>query len=210
MPTAATADSSIPASGRLRRWLRHELPQLLLFLGLILAARSTLANHYVVPSGSMQHTLEIGDRVVVDMRAYGVRLPLLGTELIATGQPQRGEVVVFDSPVDGERLIKRVAAVAGDRVRLQDGHLWISGQPLAVDATHEVFGVRQAPLDLDRGGGPDIDALTVPPGQLLMLGDHRGNSADGRYFGLIQASSVYGRAVAVYYRRGEGFGWRRL
>jgi signal peptidase I len=210
MPTAASADLPTPATGRLRRWLRHELPQLLLFLGLIVAARSSLANHYVVPSGSMQHTLEIGDRVVVDMRAYGLRLPLLGTELMATDTPQRGDVVVFDSPVDGTRLIKRVAAVAGDRVRLQDGHLSINGQPLALDAAREAFGTRQVLLDLAQGGGPDIGGLTVPPGKLLMLGDHRGDSADGRYFGLVDADTVYGRAVAVYFRKGEGLAWHRL
>jgi len=67
-----------------------------------------------------------------------------------------------------------------------------------------------APLDLDHGGGPEIDGLIVPPGQVLMLGDHRGNSEDGCFFGLVQANALYGRAVAVYWRRGEGLGWRRL
>jgi signal peptidase I len=50
----------------------------------------------------------------------------------------------------------------------------------------------------------------VPEGQLLMLGDARGNSLDGRFFGLVPVDALYGRAVAVYYRRGEGLGWRRL
>ncbi|MET0288958.1 MAG: signal peptidase I [Pseudoxanthomonas sp.] len=209
MPSTSSPAAVAPRT-RVQRWLRHELPQLLLFLGLIVAARSSLANHYVVPSGSMQHTLEVGDRVVVDMRAYGVRLPLLGTPLWATGHPQRGEVAVFDSPSDGTRLIKRIAAVAGDRVVLQDGHLSINGRTLAAGAHTESFGARQALLDLDRGGGPDIAALTIPAGKVLVLGDHRGNSADGRYFGLVESADIYGRAVGVYYRRGEGLGWHRL
>ncbi|RKI32332.1 signal peptidase I, partial [Corallococcus sp. AB049A] len=102
-----------PLSERALVWLKKEALPLLVMLGLLAAARDTLANHYVVPSGSMQPTLQPGDRVVVDMRAYGLRLPFTGKELMATGVPQRGEVAVFDSPADGTRLIKRVAAVAG-------------------------------------------------------------------------------------------------
>ncbi|MET1025193.1 MAG: signal peptidase I [Pseudoxanthomonas sp.] len=190
---------------------RSEVAKLGLMLCLLFVARSSFANHYVVPSGSMQHTLEIGDRVAVDMRAYGLRMPITHTVLWATGTPQRGEVAVFDSPLDGTRLIKRVAAVAGDQVKLHDGRLWINGRVLSESAVAlEQFSGRQVRLDLDQGGGPDIDALVVPAGQVLMLGDHRGDSADGRYFGLVPAQSLYGRAVAVYWRSGDGLGWRRL
>lgn len=190
---------------------RHELPRLALLLVLLFVARSSFANHYVVPSGSMQHTLENGDRVMVDMRAYGLRLPITDTVLWPTGTPQRGDVAVFDSPVDGTRLIKRVAAVGGDHVQLRDGRLWINGRALAgPDGLEERFPHGHSQLDLDAGGGPDIDGLVVPAGQVLMLGDHRGDSADGRYFGLVPARSLYGRAAAVYWRRGEGLTWDRL
>ncbi len=201
-----------PPGQRVLRWLRKEALPVLAMLGLLLAARDTLANHYQVPSGSMQPTLQPGDRVVVDMRAYGLRLPFTSYALLAGPTPQRGEVAVFDSPADGTRLIKRVAAVAGDRVELRDGHLSINGQPLRLDSPvpREDFGIRTAGLDLDAGGGPDIHDMVVPPGKLLVLGDHRGNSFDGRFFGFVDAGKVYGRAVAVYYRRGDGFGWRRL
>lgn len=194
------------------RWMRSELPQIVLMLALLAAARDSFANHYYVPSGSMEHTLEIGDRVAVDMRAYGVRLPFTDVRLIVTGKPERGDIAVFDSPQDGTRLIKRVAAVAGDQVELADGRLSINGVPLeAMDAKDvEVFGDHLAVLNLSHGGGPDIHGLTVPEGQVLMLGDARGNSIDGRFFGLMPASELYGRAVAVYYRRGEGLAWHRL
>ncbi|SEM40181.1 signal peptidase I [Pseudoxanthomonas sp. GM95] len=206
----SVSSTSASKSARSAGW-RSELPRLALMVCLLFVARSSFANHYVVPSGSMQHTLEIGDRVVVDMRAYGLRLPVTDTVLWPTGTPQRGDVAVFDSPLDGTRLIKRVAAVGGDRVQLHDGHLWINGRALADDdAALERFDARQVRLDLDEGGGPDIDALVVPAGQVLMLGDHRGNSADGRYFGLVPARALYGRAVAVYWRRGDGLGWRQL
>ena len=207
-----TQAESSNQSGRTKRWMRTELPQIVLMLALLAAARDSFANHYYVPSGSMEHTLEIGDRVAVDMRAYGVRLPFTDVRLIATGKPARGDIAVFDSPQDGARLIKRVAAVAGDEVELVDGRLSVNDVALdAIDATGvEVFGNHLATLNLSHGGGPDIHGLTVPEGQVLMLGDARGNSIDGRFFGLMPVSGLYGRAVAVYYRRGEGLTWHRL
>lgn len=197
---------------RLPRWLRAEIPQILLMLALLAAARDSFANHYYVPSGSMEHTLEIGDRVAVDMRAYGVRLPFTDVQLLATGKPERGDVAVFDSPEDGVRLIKRVAAVAGDEVDLSEGRLSINGVAMqALDqADTELFKQHRARLNLVYGGGPDLHGIRVPAGEVLMLGDARGNSHDGRFFGFVPASGLYGRAVAVYYRRGEGFGWNRL
>ena len=204
-------ESSIPPE-KIRRWVRTELPQIALMLVLLAAARDSFANHYYVPSGSMEHTLEIGDRVAVDMRAYGVRLPFTDVQLIATGRPERGDIAVFDSPQDGTRLIKRVAAVAGDEVELVDGRLSINGVSLeTIDGKDiELFRNHRATLNLSHGGGPDIHGLIVPEGQVLMLGDARGNSLDGRFFGLVPVNELYGRAVAVYHRRGEGFVWRRL
>src|SRR5687768_18598765 len=95
-------ESSTPPE-KIRHWMRSELPQIALMLVLLAAARDSFANHYYVPSGSMEHTLEIGDRVAVDMRAYGVRLPFTDVQLIATGKPERGDIAVFDSPQDGTR-----------------------------------------------------------------------------------------------------------
>lgn len=77
-------------------------------------------------------------------------------------------------------------------------------------AVVERFETRRAWLNLTGGGGTDIDDLRVPPGMVLALGDHRGNSQDGRYFGLVHETELLGRAVGVYYRRGENFTWRKL
>lgn len=193
-------------------WLRTEGRSIALTLGLLMLARTSFANHYQVPSGSMEPTLLPGDRVAVDMSAYGLRIPWTDIQLVHRDVPRRGDVVVFKSPADGTRLIKRVAAVAGDEVELVDGHLAINGRPLATPAAPDVerFGARHVALGLDMGGGPDIARMTIPAGKLLVLGDHRGNSADGRYFGLVDADAVYARALAVYWRSGEGLAWMRL
>lgn len=196
---------------RLRGWLRREGLPLICLLGLLLVARSSLANHYYVPSGSMEPTLLPGDRVVVDMRSYGLRVPFTQWAVWDGDTPARGDVVVFRSPSDGIRLIKRVVAVAGDRVDLVDGRLAINGAPLAVQPDGpEDFGDVQVTLNLDSGGGPDLDNLQVPDGQVLVLGDHRGASIDGRYFGFVPAAAIYGQARGVFWRTGDGFGWRKL
>lgn len=195
-----------------RDWFRKEVAPVLLALVLITAARSSLADHYFVPSGSMENTLFAGDRVVVDKTAYGWRIPYTKIDLVAGPQPQPGEVAVFDSPADGVLLIKRIVATGGQVVSMRDGHLFVDGVSLEVSGvpSREVFGERVAQLNLGDGGGPPIDRLVIPPGKLLAIGDHRGNSLDGRYWGLIDERELYGRAVAVYYRKGDGFVWKRL
>ena len=194
----------------LRSGLREALLLGLMLVG-ILAARSTFADHYHVPSGSMEPTLRAGDRVLVDKHAHGLRVPFT-TRHIVDGEPvQRGEIVIFDSPLDGTRLIKRIVAVGGDEVVIRNGHLFINGRSMAsTEERHaEVFGQRYARLNLEDGGGPDYWQI-IPPGKLLAVGDHRGNSFDGRMFGMIDEDDVYGRALAVYYRRGDGLPWHAL
>jgi signal peptidase I len=195
---------------RLHRILREVVLLGLLVVG-ILAGRSTLADHYYVPSGSMEYTLISGDRVLVDKRAYGLRIPFTDFELTKGEPVRRGDIVIFDSPRDGTRLIKRIVAVGGDDVLIRDGHLAINGEWLASaeDNEIELIGEKLARLNLADGGGPAL-AVSIDEGMVLAIGDHRGNSADGRIFGAVAEDEIYGRAIAVYYRRGSGFSWLEL
>jgi signal peptidase I len=194
-----------------KSWLKSELPQILLIIALVLAARSSLADHYYVPSGSMEYTLMPGDRVLVSKMAYGLRVPFTTIEFGSGAAVERGDVVIFDSPKDGVRLIKRIVGIGGDTVSISDGHLIINGAALATVAGDvERFGARLAVLNLQDGGGPDIQGAVIPPHMLLAIGDHRGSSLDGRYFGLVGENDVYGKALGVYRRRGEGFIWNPL
>jgi signal peptidase I len=195
---------------RLRRILREVVVLGLLVVG-ILAGRSTMADHYYVPSGSMEYTLIAGDRVFVDKRAYGLRIPFTGIEVTQGDAVRRGDIVIFDSPRDGKRLIKRIVAVGGDHVLIRDGHLAINGEWLASaeDDEIELIGEKVVALNLADGGGPVLAAI-IDDGMVLAIGDHRGNSVDGRIFGAVSENEIYGRAVAVYYRRESGFVWREL
>ncbi len=153
-----------------------------------------------------------GDRVIVDKTAYGLRIPFTKIDLVDVDKPRAGEIAVFDSPENGVLLIKRIVAVGGDRVDLIDGRLWVNQQPLAAagNSTVENYGNRVGQLNLEHGGGPNIRGMLLPEGTVLAVGDHRGNSRDSRYFGLIAERELYGRAVAVYYSRHEGFRWKEL
>ena len=194
-----------------KSWFRRDLPQILMIILGVTAVRSSFADHYYVPSGSMEYTLQAGDRVLVSKLAYGLRIPFTQFELLGGDAVARGDIVIFDSPRDGTRLIKRIVGIGGDRVSLVDGLLTVDGEPLLADTGRvEVFGEHIAALNLHDGGGPDIVDATIPDGMLLAVGDHRGSSLDGRYFGLISETSVYGKALGIYRRKGEGFVWRPL
>ena len=194
-----------------RRIASEVLPMIVVAI-LTMAARSSLADHYIIPSGSMEHTLAIGDHVLVDKLAYGVRVPFTGIQLAPGVVPERGEVIIFDSPEDGTRLIKRVVATGGDHVSMTEGDLQINGHRMreASDTPIENFDGRVATLNLNYGGGPDIAPSIVPNGMLLVVGDARGNSRDGRFFGLVPEEDAYGKAISVIYRKGEGLVWKDL
>ena len=181
------------------RWLRQNFVFGIFMLGLLIA-RSSFADHYLVPSGSMENTLFPGDRVVVDKRAYGLRVPFTLTRIMPGEAPARGDVVVFDAPDDGTRLIKRIVAVGGDVLEVRRGRALINGAP----------GDEKAAIDLRKGGGPDVAPVRVPEGHVFVMGDFRGNSRDSRFFGFVREDRIYAKAARVYYRAGEGLVWLPL
>lgn len=183
----------------MKNWLR-ENRSFLVFMFAMLMARASFADHYVVPTGSMEQTLMPGDRVVVDKRAYGLRIPFTLVKVLPGEPPARGDVIVFDEQQSGTRLIKRVVAVGGDVLEVRDGHVFINGRP----------GDDKAILNLQMGGGPDVPPIRVPAGNVFAMGDFRGNSRDSRYFGFVAVDQIYAKASRVYYRSGEGFVWKPL
>ena len=181
------------------KWLR-ENRWFIFFMFALVIARSSFADHYVVPTGSMERTLYPGDRVVVDKEAYGLRVPFTLVKILEGDKPARGDVIVFDSPDDGTRLIKRIVAVGGDLLEVRGGQAFVNGER-AED---------KAALELRMGGGPDVAPMRVPAGKVFVMGDFRGNSRDSRFFGVIAEDAIYARAVRVYYRSGEGLVWYPL
>ena len=190
----------------------RELVSSLLWIAVVLAGRAALADQYTVPSGSMEPTVQVGDRIAVVKAAYGLRVPLTERWFARWAEPARGDVVMLDAPDTGIVLLKRVVALPGDVVAVRRGAVVVNGERvpwrLDGDAVLELSDAGPHPLGLDRGGGPDFGPTTVPAGRVLVLGDHRGDSRDGRYFGFVTEDAVLGRAAGVFWR--GGFTWRHL
>ncbi len=187
------------------------------FISLMMVFRSAVADWNYVPSSSMNPTLVAGDRVVVNKMAYSLRLPFTLFELARWDTPRAGEVITFDSPKDGVNLIKRVVAVGGDVVSMQDNQLVINGQPVPrtlLEPAHELAteaGRFNAQIWRETVGGVAIDVarlplmnrntafapVQVPAGKLLVLGDSRDNSNDSRFIGFIDVQRVTGKALRV-------------
>jgi len=155
----------------------------------------------------MWPTVSAGDRVLVHKAAFGLRLPFSRVWLTQQRMPERGDVVVLASPEDDTVLLKRVVAVQGDVIEIRDGQLSIDGLPVAIEPQagrlQEQLGARGHAVSLELGGGPDFGPTRVPAGELLVVGDNRGNSHDGRFFGFVSAERLLGHAIAVYFHDGS-------
>jgi signal peptidase I len=203
----------------MRKWIRNNrgIIAFLLCFGLF---RTAVADWNPVPSGSMRPTIREGDVVLVDRLAYQLKVPLTDIVLARTGEPARGDIVVFRSPVDGTRLLKRLVAVPGDRIEMRDKVLWINGARAdyatlaeasiehapdgsVVESTHlrEAAGSPAHVVQwLHAPGGDPYDSfgpLVIPTDHFLMLGDNRDNSADSRVFGLVPRELLVGRTRRV-------------
>src|SRR5438046_1406743 len=98
---------------------------------LVFCLRSFLVEPFKIPSSSMRPTLEVGDFILVNKFAYGIRLPIIEKKIVPIGNPQRGDVIVFRYPINpSQDFIKRVIGLPGDQVVYQDKKLTVNGSPL--------------------------------------------------------------------------------
>lgn len=191
---------------------RHSWGKMMLVTILAVTSfRSAIADWNDVPTGSMRPTILEGDRIFVNKLAFDLRVPCTSWRVARWGEPERGEVVVFFSPADGTRLVKRVVAVPGDVISLEGNRLTINGERAAY-----------RPLDRDKGDAGEFrfvesvagsertvqftsrapalssyPEFTVPSGRYFMMGDNRCNSADSRVFGPVAMDRIVGRAGTV-------------
>ena len=182
---------------RFNEWRKRHpnIESLAIAFVIAMALRSSVVQAFWVPSGSMLPTIEIGDHIFVNKLAYEVRLPWIGTELFQTGELKRGEVIVFVSPVDGKTdLIKRVVAVAGDRVEVRAKKLYVN-DVLVDDSSAQFVDPRVSPTGPRDNYGP----VVVPEGKFFVMGDNRDKSYDSRFWGFADVARIKGRATFVYW-----------
>jgi signal peptidase I len=199
-------------------WWRKEIRPLLVLALVLFAIRSSLADWSDVPTGSMKPTILEGDRVYVNKLAYDLKVPFTTWHLAEWSNPQRGDIVVFFSPYDGKRLVKRVIGVPGDTIELCKDQLVLNGQPVTYQPIDQKLLHDIAPADLAShefaheqlpgrphsvAAYPAAQALRnfgptqVPVGQYFMMGDNRDDSFDSRYWGTVDRKRIVGRATTV-------------
>ncbi len=210
--------TGIRTRARVRRFWRREIRPILILALVLFSVRSSLADWNDVPSGSMQPTILVGDRIFVNKLAYDLKVPFTTWHLAQWSNPQRGDIVVFYSPHDGTRLVKRVVGLPGDTVELRNEQLIINGSPVdyaPLSATlsdelpkaeregnqfaeenltgHEHIVMATPRFPARRS----IDPVHVPEGHYFMMGDNRDNSFDSRYFGVVDRKQIVGKATDV-------------
>lgn len=184
---------------------------------IVFPLKSAVADWNWVPSGSMKPTILEGDLVFVNKLAYDLKVPFTLQRLAAWDNPARGDIVVFFSPHDGTRLVKRVVAVPGDTIEMRNNVLLLNGKAMAYESVNaqayakEIYEDARAALAIEQGAGPShlvmelpsrraartFDSMTVPPGKYFMLGDSRDNSFDSRFWGFAERKQIVGKANAV-------------
>jgi len=181
---------------------------LLIFIVLMVIFRTSVADWNTVPTASMKPTIMEGDRIWVNKVAYNYNIPFTHISLKHFDDPKRGEIIIFDSVVSQKRLVKRVIAIPGDTIRMENNVLFLNGKKLdykiiqydqdkiiAQEISHE--SSHQIRLNHDLSQASNFNILTIPPKQYLVLGDNRNNSADSRFIGLIPREEIIGRANHV-------------
>ncbi|MFD0325099.1 MULTISPECIES: signal peptidase I [Lysobacter] len=201
-------------------------------LFVVLILRSFIAEPFRIPSNSMMPTLLTGDFILVNKFTYGLRLPITNQKILAMGEPERGDVVVFRPPHHPEQdWIKRIIGLPGDKVSYRDGRLTVNGEPIiyapigtyqgrgnGTEMTgaqelreqigkhvHRILLRTESPL-LDQGEGDWV----VPDGEYFVMGDNRDNSEDSRYWGYLPEQNLRGRAFLIWMNFDGGVDFSRI
>jgi signal peptidase I len=174
----------------------------------VLVLRSFVVEPFRIPSGSMMPTLLDGDFILVNKFAFGVRLPVLNTKILDTGEPRRGEVAVFRYPEDPSvAFIKRIVGLPGDLLEYRDKRLYVNGAPVPAESEGVVNGYEQRLeqlgdtrhyIQLSQGQNNRSWQYTVPAGHYFAMGDNRDNSRDSRYWGPLPEQNLIGKAFLIW------------
>ncbi len=177
--------------GKKKSKLRENLESILYALVIALFIRAFIVQAYKIPSESMEPTLLVGDYILVNRLAYGLRIPYTKIKLFELHKPKRGDIVVFVFPLDRSKdFIKRVIAVGGETVEVKGEEIYINGHKIKDPWGHYTTGFSKR-----IHYGP----VKVPEGYLFVMGDNRDNSYDSRFWGFVDERDVKGKPMFIYF-----------
>ena len=204
-----------PSQDALARPNRSLVTEWAVTLLLYLFACTTLVQAFVIPTGSMEDSLLIGDHLLVDKLAYAPP-GAISRHLLPYQEVERGDIVVFRYPIDLDQIfVKRVVGVPGDRLRIVAKQLWINGSPAVepyatfktdfIEAYRDNFPaaarsvqVYEPAVRMLREHVVNGD-LHVPDGNYFVLGDNRDQSLDSRYWGFVPREHIVGKPLLVWW-----------
>ncbi|MGN6313706.1 MAG: signal peptidase I [Rhodanobacteraceae bacterium] len=216
----AVAEGKRPVEPMLVDYARSFFPVILA----VLLFRTFLVEPFRIPSGSMMPTLLVGDFVLVNKFAYGLRLPVTDTKVVDIGEPHRGDIAVFKYPPNPkEDYIKRIIGLPGDTISVRDEQVFVNGKPLpqsylgpitdtdaesvrtaqagGIERTEKIGGVSHRIIILPPFmRDPHTEGTwVVPKGYYFAMGDNRDNSSDSRFWGPVPESDLRGKAFLIWF-----------
>jgi signal peptidase I len=206
LPAANNASTPEPPRGFIAEWT--------VTIILLLFGTTTLVQAFVIPTGSMEDTLLVGDHLLVDKLAYAPA-GAITKHLLPYSDVHRGDIIVFRYPIDiKQTFVKRVMGVPGDHIRLQNKQVYLNGhlltEPYVVhkldyidsyrdnfpsDPNSPLFPPAQAMLERDVKNGE----VVVPPDHYFAMGDNRDQSLDSRYWGFVPRANIIGKPLVIYW-----------
>ena len=196
---------------------RHSVAEWTITILILLFGTSTIAQPFVIPSGSMSNTLLTGDHLIVDKLAYSPS-DSVSKHLLPYEDVQRGDIIVFRHPTQQEDLVKRCIGIPGDRIKLVDKRVYINGKP-----PDEPYVIHRNDSLVYRDNFPQGEPefiqdpkmservsemlhndivngeVVVPPGNYFAMGDNRDDTLDSRYFGFVPRDNIFGKPLIVYW-----------
>jgi len=189
----ASVEPQVPLATRVRKEMLAWAWVILAFL----LINGTIGQARVIPSGSMENTLLVGDHLIMSRIGYDAGIPFTNWHVPLWKKPQRQQIVIFRPPYGHRQpdLIKRVIGLPGERIDVHDGRVWIDGRKLEENYT---TGPTRLPAPSERLPGFQGLPLTVPENEYFVMGDNRGNSYDSRFWGSVPRSEILGTPVTIY------------
>jgi signal peptidase I len=195
--------SPAPSKSRWKQAVGENVKSLLFVLIAVFFIRSFVIEATVVPTGSMERTILIGDHLFLSKLPYGPRIPFTEVRLPALKQLKRGDIVAFRFPLDPSlTYVKRVIGMPGDTVEIRRKQVYVNGlilnEPYVVHSDSQVYGDHDF-IPSDARTRDNLAPTRVPPRFFFALGDNRDLSYDSRFWGFVPFDNVVGEPLVVFW-----------
>ena len=202
--------------------IKREIYSWIIVIIVVLILRAIFVEAYVIPTGSMENTLLIGDALLVNRFVYGVKFPYTNFQIIPGKMPQRGEIIVFKFPFENRDFVKRCIAIEGDTIRIVNKILYVNGkevnEPYKIHRDHRILpGFENNNPNYQKNWEnarfadlygiyvrDNFGPVVVPKDCVFAMGDNRDNSMDSRFWGPLHKKYLKGKPLFIYFSFNPG------